>query len=164
MAGNWKRENNKVSIYIYIYLTLNTCVASSREAVSKGMWNIIHGFVKERMTWQVPLIEYACILWESPSARGVHSLVNLLAIHVIELVVEMNRSVLQFPPRTSSKDIELFGTPSQDSGEQRKAVWLHTLDHVDLLIPTDFFQFPVSGPWIKRDLRNKLWVLSYDTK
>ena len=64
----------------------------------------------------------------------------------------MNRQVAQFTSDPSRQCDDLLPAPAQHAREQSVAVGLDGLEHVDLVVAAEVFEFGVFGPRALREL------------
>lgn len=65
----------------------------------------------------------------------------------------MDRQIPQLPAHARHLDFNLFLAPAQDSREERVAVRTDGLEHVDLVVTAEVFEFGVFGPGALGELR-----------
>jgi len=78
---------------------------------------------------------------------------RLLPINNMHLCIKMDRQIPQFPSHARDHDFNLLFTPAQDAREERVAVGPDGLEHVDLVVAAEVFEFGVFGPGALGELR-----------
>lgn len=66
--------------------------------------------------------------------------------------IKMNRQIAQFTPDPSRQRQDLLLAPAQHTREQCVAVGFDALEHVDLMISAQIFEFGVFRPWALGEL------------
>ena len=77
---------------------------------------------------------------------------SLLTINIVELPIQVERSISQLLEHLFIKGADFVITPSQDSREKRKRVWFGSLHHNSLLITAQLLHSRIFGPGIDRYL------------
>lgn len=77
---------------------------------------------------------------------------RLLSIHHMHFRVQMVGQIFQFVSHACQQGFNLDTFPTKHPGEKRIAIYRHSLEHIELMVLSEFLEFGVSGPRTLREL------------
>lgn len=67
-------------------------------------------------------------------------------IHKVNVRIQVDRQILQLPPHPSQQHFYLFSLPACSTGKERVRVGFYALQHVCVVVATEFAQLGIFEP------------------